>query len=517
MDWYEWKISLLIIAASLIIWAYLRVKSAYSFFEKRGIPYVKPTFLLGSDVRGALGQDNLGISIDRLYKELKEEKYGGVYLGLSPSLLVKDPSYVNWILTSKFEYFPDRTFIVDEKTNPLDAHLFNLKGNKWKYLRSKLSPAFTAGKLKSMYGEMDHCSQGLFEYFDKVADGRDVDLFEPLASLTTDVIGSTAFGIDAEGLKNPDSKFRAMGKKLFDLNLKNTIILFLRLAAPNLLIALKIRTIDEGVSDYFRSTIKKVFDYRRKNSVVRNDFVQLALQLHEKGFIEVDSGEMDSENSIKYDEKTSEKFEITEDLLAAQSFVFFIGGFETTARTLHHLTYMLSLHREIQETVREEVRAAKKKHGDFTHDAVKDLPFLEKCIQETLRLYPPFAALSRECIRDCVLPDGRKLEKGMQVLIPLFSLHRDPEYFPEPERFNPDRFDVPPAKGTYAPFGDGPRICIGKRFALMEIKMTVAKILDKYIIEKSPLNKYPIDIAPTMTLSLKPPVYVRLSKISSAN
>lgn len=76
-------------------------------------------------------------------------------------------------------------------------------------------------------------------------------------------------------------------------------------------------------------------------------------------------------------------------------------------------------------------------------------------------MYPPVAMLNRECTKDFTFQDGTFIKKGEQIMIPIFSIHRDPRYFPDPLKYNPDRFEVDPQRGTYLPFGDGPRICIG--------------------------------------------------------
>lgn len=506
----NWWVNGLFLASTIFLWAYYKIKSIYSYFEKRGIPYVKPTFLLGSDVRGALGMDGIAISTDRIYKALDGKKIGGAFLGIVPTVFVREPGYIHKLLTAHFEHFHDRPFLIDETTNPTEGHLFFLKGNKWRFMRNKLTPAFTPIKLKFMYDEIVKCSDLLVAYLDKHANGNDIDLDETLAQFSTDVIGTTAFGLEPETLKNPKSKFREMGKRFFAPTFKNTFVFFLRFAFPRFVIAMKIRTTEKTISDYFVNLYKQVSEYRIKNSILRKDFVQISLELKQKGYIEADTLEVDDE--LSYNKKTLEKFEITENVLAAQSFVFYAAGYETTARNLHYLIYLLSLHKDIQDKAREEVRKVKLKYKEFSFEALKEMPYLENCIYESLRLFPPLPFLNRECAKECIFPDGTRIEKGVSIYIPIFSIHRDPNNFPEPEVFKPDRFESPPTPGTYLPFGEGPRMCIGKRFAMMEVKMTVAKLLDLYCFEKSPLTQTPIQFSTFVTLKPDNPLYVRMSK-----
>ncbi|XP_066905237.1 cytochrome P450 6k1-like [Halyomorpha halys] len=127
-------------------------------------------------------------SWDRVYKKLENEKYGGFYHSIFPMLMIRDPEYINDILKTSFEHFPDRIFHVDGKTNPLDQHLFFIRGNKWRYLRSKLSPLFSQVKLKWMYEEIENCANIFDECMKEIADGKDVEMKELLARCTTDVI-----------------------------------------------------------------------------------------------------------------------------------------------------------------------------------------------------------------------------------------------------------------------------------------------------------------------------------------
>ena len=81
-----------------------------------------------------------------------------------------------------------------------------------------------------------------------------------------------------------------------------------------------------------------------------------------------------------------------------------------------------------------------------------------------MRLYPVIPLIIREGTKDYTLSDGTFIEKGTSIIVPIFTSHRDPQYFPEPLKFNPDRFEDAPIRGSYLPFGEGPRICIGKQF-----------------------------------------------------
>nr|XP_024216016.1 cytochrome P450 6a2 isoform X1 [Halyomorpha halys] len=483
----DWKIDVLIAISTLCILLYYKIKSIYSYFEKRNIKYVKPTFLLGSEPKGALLQLHVSESWDKIYKNLDNEKYIGIYYGVIPFLMIRDPEYVSDVLKKSFEHFPDRNFHVDGETNPLDEHLFFIRGNKWRYLRNKLSPLFTQVKLKWMYEEIENCANIFDECMSELPDEKDVDMKELLARCTTDVIASCAFGVEPQSLKDPNSEFRQIGKDFFDPNKINMLLTLLRLSIPRILLWLKIKTVTTKIRNFFLNTTQEILHQRRSTGIVRKDFVHLLLELKEKGTVQIDTTEVEKHET--HVESTKENIELSDTLLAAQSFVFFVAGFETTSTTLYFTFYLLAKHKEIQERARKEVQEVKAKYGQFTFDSLKKLKFLNNCVSEALRLYPSVPILIRECAKDYTLPDGTFIEKGLNILIPNLSLHRDPKYFPEPLEFKPDRFENPPANGTYLPFGDGPRICIGKRFAEAVVTTILARSLDKYEFDLSPMDK----------------------------
>ena len=185
---------------------------------------------------------------------------------------------------------------------------------------------------------------------------------------------------------------------------------------------------------------------------------------------------------------------MTENEIIAQCILFFAAGFETTATTLSNALYNLATQPEIQAQLYEEVHQAldgvsgdSEAHYDTV---INKIPYLEAFIRETLRMTPPLTRLQRRVGVDGYKIAGIPLEKDMEVNIGVLAVHYNPEYYPDPERFNPDRF-LPENKHllvpyTYLPFGDGPRNCVGMRFALQEIKLCVAKIIRHYRFEPQP-------------------------------
>jgi cytochrome P450 family 6 len=165
----------------------------------------------------------------------------------------------------------------------LGAHLLNLTGTKWKILRSKLTPTFTSGKMKMMFNLMTECADQLKHYLEEPArNGEILEMKEVMAKFTTDIIGSCAFGLQCNSMTDSDSEFRKMGKRVFATSFGARLRRTLRTFCPFPLKLFRIGMLPEEVSNFFMEAVKDVIEYREKNSVVRNDFMKLLIQLKNK-------------------------------------------------------------------------------------------------------------------------------------------------------------------------------------------------------------------------------------------
>ncbi|XP_063858472.1 cytochrome P450 9e2-like isoform X2 [Scylla paramamosain] len=177
--------------------------------------------------------------------------------------------------------------------------------------------------------------------------------------------------------------------------------------------------------------------------------------------------------------------------LIAQSVLFIIAGYETTASLLDFSSFLLAKHKNQQQRLREEVRQLVKKYGGITYHGIMEGKLLKACLQETLRLYPPALFMERYCTKAYKLPGtDLTIRPGDIVQAPIWALHHDPRHWPDPEAFIPDRF-LPENKGNinsfaHMPFGMGPRNCLAMRFALMEAKVALAKLLLGAELELAP-------------------------------
>ena len=199
---------------------------------------------------------------------------------------------------------------------------------------------------------------------------------------------------------------------------------------------------------------------------------------------------------------------LTDQNIREELIAFLIAGHDTTATTLAYSLWQLGHHRDLQERVATEVRAI----GDRSL-TVADIPRLAYTVQvihETLRLCPPAAAVGRLTMRD-VLIDGHRVPAGTNVLVGIYALHRDPDLWEQPTRFDPDRFCPARSAGRdrwqYLPFGAGPRSCIGDHFAMLEATIGLASIIRLARVESLEPD-FPLAVPFTMTASAPIPARI---------
>ncbi|XP_028982433.1 probable cytochrome P450 6a13 [Diachasma alloeum] len=363
-------------------------------------------------------------------------------------LVINDLDLIKIVLVKEFSTFAGRGLNVDEKNEPLSANLFALDGPRWKDLRKKLTPVFTSGKLKHMFDLILECSDHFEKYLkEQIGNGKVIECKEPIARFTTDVIGSCAFGLDTSALENSDSEFRRIGKKIFEPNFITMIKRLIREISPGLAKFLGLRGSSKQVEDFFISVIKDTIALRERENIVRHDFVDTLIS-------------MKRSNDVN-------EWKFTDANLAAQALVFFAAGFETSSTTISFALLELSHTPELQEKLRKEILETMKNcDGKLTYEIVSEMKYLDMVVQETLRKDSPALLLTRHAFQSYKVPGTDfTIEKGMSLFIPIYAIHHDPEYFPDPEVFDPERFSDEARRlrhpMAHIPFGDGPKNCIG--------------------------------------------------------
>lgn len=211
---YSWTNDLIAFLTIIVFTLYLYYQHTYRYWKRRGIHYVPPTFPFGNFGPVIFQKISIGELFEQIYN-YTSDPIVGVYGVIRPMLVIRDPDLIRHVMIKDFQYFVDRGTYIDEKHDPLSAHLFSLAGEKWKNLRVKLTPVFTSGKLKAMFTTLLDCGTTLVNYMDQMADQHGVtEMRELSARYTTNIIASVAFGINIDSIAKPDTSFRSYGRKV---------------------------------------------------------------------------------------------------------------------------------------------------------------------------------------------------------------------------------------------------------------------------------------------------------------
>ncbi|CAH0564731.1 unnamed protein product [Brassicogethes aeneus] len=507
-----------------MLWVFISVLAAYYVYEKiykpslywtkRGVFHSKPwvRFFKTFIRRKAIAE-----TVKEAYDLYPDRRYFGSFQFLYPSLFLRDIDLIKKVTVKDFEHFPDHLLVFNNDNDPLtNSSLFALKGEKWKNMRATLSPAFTSSKMKSMFILMNEIAENYVKNLGRNEEKlKEIEMKDLFSKYTTDIIATCAFGIDVDSLENDQNDFFFMGKAIT----KTTILGALKAVCigffPKITGYFGLRVFPSKVTDFFSQTMKETIAYREKQNIVRPDMVHLLLEAR-RGNLKIEDKENVPETGFatvkeSYGIKSSGKIEITDDLMTGQALIFFFAGFETGSTVMSFLSYELALNTEIQSKLQQEIDEAMQKCNDnITYEEILSLKYLDQVISETLRKYPPGFALNRQCTKNYKIEAKLEhendliVEKGCSIVIPVFAIHRDPQFFPEPDKFEPDRFSEENKgnilAGTYMPFGSGPRNCIASRFALLETKALMVQIFSKFEVYPIEKTSIPLKLAKTQML-----------------
>lgn len=508
----------------VVLWlAYKYCTSEYGYWKDRSVAYVEPHFPFGSEKDLILRTVCFGDHFQNHYNNFKGEKLIGAFMMNRPFLIVRDPDLIRHIMVKDFHHFVDRGLIDPDLMSPVNRTLFIIDGEYWRNMRSKLSPAFTSGKMKMMFHLMEDCAEQFRKALIPVAEKNEtIDVKDFLARFTTDVISTCAFGLESNSINNPDSEFRINGKKIFQIPpLPQRLQQQFAFLLPNIYRFLRIPPIANGSEGFFKKIVNDTVEYREKNGVVRNDFIDLLLKIkHNKKLSDDDTRDAGNGTNTNVGDA---KEGLTLDEMTAQSLVFFSAGFETAASTTSFCLYELSVNPDIQERLHEEVSDVLQRYsGKFTYQALQEMPYLDAVVNETLRRYASLPFLNRKCTEDYKFPDSNLvIPKGTALIIPTHAIHHDPEYYPDPYKFNPERFmgDATKTKNnfTFLPFGEGPRMCIGNRFGLLQVKTCLSTMINSFQISLSEDTPVPVKIDKEYFVTTpESPIVLKISKRANA-
>ncbi|NWR75627.1 CP3A9 protein, partial [Centropus unirufus] len=470
----------------------------FGLFKKLGIPGPRPLPFLGTCMEYRKGFLDFDTECFQKYG-----KVWGIYDGRQPVMGVMDPQIIKTVLVKEcYSTFTNRRHV--DIVGVLNNAVSLAEDEQWKRIRTVLSPVFTSGKLKEMFPIMKHYADVLVKNVQKqIEKDNVVSLKDIFGCYSMDVVTSTSFGVNIDSMNNPKDPFVREMQKFVNISFIGPLAI-LTFAFPfiiPLLVKMNVSFFPNDVVDFFMRSITKIKQDREKDPLKgRVDFLQL--------MIEAQKSTSEGSNEANHSSKSLTDIEIL-----SQAFIFIFAGYETTSTTLCYLAYQLALHPDVQQKMQQEVDSVFPNKAPLAYEPLMKMEYLEMALNETLRLFPIGGRIERTCKKDVEI-NGVTIPKGTIVMIPPYTLHRDPEYWPNPEEFRPERFSKDNKEAidpyTYLPFGAGPRNCIGMRFALLTLKVAAVVLLQRFSFQTCKETEIPLRLNSFGLLRPEKPIVLKI-------
>jgi len=470
---------LVVLIYCLLTW----FSSRLNYWKVRGVPHMKPIFFLGNlhpvFLNGLAYEDVIGIA----YRYHRNDPYFGFYNLTHPTLYLKDPRLIEAVLMSDFDHFSSRGLFYDGQRDPLSTNLVYVDRDLWKYLRAKLCTCFTPSKLRSYLPLTEKCIDDFYLNLDS----GPFEAKRLFNRLILDVMVKVLLNVQLPSETNDELLFHS--ESTFRLEGLQGLKVLINLFVPGLASFLGLKMVSRKGEKFFIHFTEKLLAMEDK---ICSDFVKALKSIQKEG-------------------KDHPEFKVNLGMLAAQVFMICFAGLETTSTAFSYSLYHLSKDPNIFEKARSEINKVTR-DGIFDHAHLKQMKYIRSIINETLRLYPPTSGILRKCTKEYMV-DGLKVEEGVSVVVPIGPIHRDPQYFSEPELFIPERFENEPHPWTFFPFGAGPRVCLGQGWSVELLTLLLAKTLDQFEIDLDGRTCEPLVCDPmSLTSSPKGGVWLRFRR-----
>ncbi|KAL9886353.1 putative cytochrome P450 28d1 [Glossina fuscipes fuscipes] len=460
----------------LILLSILIIASVYCYltwhfdnWRKRNVRGPRPQLFKGTFPKSFAGQCSLIEELHEIYIKYKtSERCVGVFSRRVPKLFILDPMLAAEILTNNFTKFR-----VNESSKWTSSRVERLRvcspfvtsGEEWRARRSDLAPILSVNRLRSYYVSMLKSADQLVCFIER--QGYTYLNAKELANrFTIHVMSKFIWGIEENIFENIHEKspLHRMADNMLKQALKCVSsyekTISWRILRP-------IRFFPKETDDFFQNVVKTLMNQREKSS------------------------EKPTNDVIGHLVAIKDKKSLNDEQIAGNTTTLLIDGFETVAVVIAHCLMLLARNERVQTKLRAELN---ENEIPLSYDELMNLRYLDQCIQETLRLFPPLTTLFKLCAESITIKvneNGKhvNLNAGDSVYISSYSFHHDADYFEYPEDFWPERFNEEfggikkfREMGVFLPFGDGPRMCPGLKLGLSEIKVAIFKLVKNFII-----------------------------------
>ncbi|XP_058979471.1 cytochrome P450 4e2-like [Musca domestica] len=424
---------------------------------------------------GKSPEDLLNFLFDSFYK------YGNfqLWIGYYPNIVITDNKDIEYILCSNS--LTEKSDMYDVLQIWLGEGLVNSNGSKWHQRRKMITPSFHFKILQDFHVVMNSNAGKFVEKLRARAEGgRIFDFQKMVHNLTLDIMCETAMGVPINAMDNPNSEF----VKALDLIAENCLLRMFNPIKRNLDIY---RFFPEckrlyRALDVFKDFIYNIIEKRMKMRLAENSQLDSAIPSDDSA--KPRHAFLDTMLSATIEGRSLTREEIYEEVST-----FMFAGQDTTSSALSFAVLLLSRHLEVQKKVYEEQQLiiGDDLKRDATFQELSEMKYLDMVLKETLRIYPSVPLVAR-AVKEDIEINNKFIPKGTTLLLFLMSLGYNEDNFPDPYRFDPERFSgLREDQSTYnpfecVPFSAGPRNCVGQKYAILEFKTVISKIIRKFEI-----------------------------------
>nr|QVK45587.1 cytochrome P450 [Brachionus paranguensis] len=466
---------------------FLKIWNSYRFFKKLGIRNVDYKFLYGNFPELLQKKSN-----SNLLREWTQ-KYGktyGYFEGHLPVLVTSDLDIIQEVFIKQYSNFSakKRRLISPNDDHP-SLNLINSTGVRWKRMRNIMNPTFSSAKIRELSPDLIKCTERLIEILDHEQE-KSINITNFFKRFTMDSIWNCAFGVDAEIQINRDNEYFVNCEKTFQIyGEKNLPILIgmyfhefraLTFSVLNLMNKLmsKFVNIESRLPLFwFMNRVFKIVDKRKQDGIRKRDYLQLLIDAE---------GSTSGDINLKADSFSNVQLEkkMTIDEIKQNVTLFMFAGYETTSTMLSYSAHTLAKYQDEQKRLYDEIKEFFDSDNDakIDSDSVQKLEYLDMFLKEVMRFYP-IGPMTRRCTKKTNVK-GIDIPKDLVIAVDALSVHFDPDVWGpvDPKEFYPERFSKEFKRHpcAFMGFGAGPRNCIGMKFALVELKIALCKILLKY-------------------------------------
>ncbi|XP_052867202.1 cytochrome P450 9c1-like [Anopheles cruzii] len=441
-----------------------------AYFRWLGVPHERPHLLYGNLSDVLSGKLTTMEQIQQFSVKFAHCDVFGFYNYMSPALYIRDSTAIRQVLRNDSAgHFESYGYFLDgEKDHFLGSQLHLLKGaGASKKLLPILAPVLRSATVcDGMEVVVKNCGNDLVDFI--VSRGNEqLELKSILRKHTMNVHAGCTFGkqLNTFDESTTDSFLTVANGLAYGTNPVQTVKTMVFYLVPQLMRACGVQLMDRRGVDLLLKQYQAAISSNSSSTIAR-------LLTHSNA-------------------KAKQQDQLNEEQLTAQCVTFFTKGLEPVVTLLSFALYELARADAVQQTLFREIESASADGKELSFESIRKLPFLEAVVQETLRKWPPQPLLVRECTKPYLLaaPSGGArpaipLKVGDKLYVSVWTLHRNAEYFPEPERFNPERFLGPSRESImsgemYIPFGVR-RGCVGQEFVTMMVKATLVTLVTRF-------------------------------------